>query len=88
MFLLAGTALASVKFKSSCTVCYAYIRICKIVNIPNVVVFTITLYFRKGGKVLLNSSASYLLRSKRVGQNEAGMLASGAALNSVALANQ
>ena len=47
--------------------------------------FTITLYFRKGEEVLLNSSAGYLLRSKPVRQNEAGILVGGAALDSVAL---
>ena len=43
------------------------------------------LYSRKGEKVLLNSSAGYLLRSKPIGQNEAGVLVGGAALDSAAL---
>ena len=47
--------------------------------------FTITLYFRKGEKVLLNSSAGYLVRSKPVGQNEGSVFIGRTALDSVAL---
>ena len=46
------------------------------------------LYFRKGEKVLLNSSAGYLLRSKSVAQSEAGITIAGAALGSVAVTDQ
>ena len=38
--------------------------------------------------MLLNSSAGYLLRSKPVAQNEAGITSGGAALDSIALTSQ
>lgn len=64
-----------------CAHAYNTVRVCLIFTMLHLYF----LYFRHGENVLLNSSAGYLVRSKPAAQSEAGVGASGAAIDSIIL---